>query len=420
MRRCRPWENGRLRAFVSRKFADRYVHPTHGKSCQTFLTLSKTIDATSSIHLIKQEKRVMLQRYIKSDNVKAWTQVLTTILPLALLWWAVPVSVEISYWLTAAVTVLMSLFCLRVFVLMHECGHGSLFRTQQLNRGVGFFLGVLAAMPQYVWSQHHDYHHATNGNWEKYRGPLTTPSVDEYAAMTPAQQRMYRYTRNIGMAPFGGFFYLIFNPRFTWIKGSIEFLIHILKSKIAQPSVSLKAHASAFQTRYWKNSKEYWHMFWNNLVLLSAWGLMCWVMGPTLFFTIYIISLSLAGGAGIVLFSVQHNFEHSHATDTKDWDYDTSAIEGTSFLIFPAWLNWFTANIAYHHVHHLSSKIPNYCLVACHNEYAHLFSEVTRVKLSEVYKASKYILWDAHAQRIISVAEFNQQQANKLAPVSVP
>jgi omega-6 fatty acid desaturase (delta-12 desaturase) len=72
----------------------------------------------------------------------------------------------------------------------------------------------------------------------------------------------------------------------------------------------------------------------------------------------------------------------------------------------PRWLNWFTANIAYHHIHHLSAKIPNYCLIRCHNEYRYLFSDVTRVKLSQVHKALKYILWDTRAQRIISVAEY--------------
>jgi len=110
-------------------------------------------------------------------------------------------SARISYWLTAAATLLISLFTLRVFALMHDCGHGSLFRTCWLNRSVGFALGVLSGMPQYVWSQHHNYHHATNGNWEKYRGPLTTLSVDEYAAMTEARQRMYRRTRSIAQHP---------------------------------------------------------------------------------------------------------------------------------------------------------------------------------------------------------------------------
>jgi len=363
----------------------------------------------SSIQLIKQQKQAIIRRHLNPDNVKGLTQVLTTLVPLALLWWAVVWSVDVSYWLTAAATGLLTLFTLRDLVLMHECGHGSLFRTPILNRIFGFFFGVVAGMPQYVWSQHHDFHHANNGNWEKYRGPLTTPSVDEYAAMTPGQQRLYRYTRSLAMAPLGGFVYLIFNPRFNWLKGSIGFLLHMAKRKLAQPRVSLKVHAAAFKPRYWNSTKEYWHMFWNNIVLLSIWALMSWAIGAGLFFTVYLISVSLAGGAGIALFTVQHNFEHAYATDSARWDYDTGAIEGTSFLILPQWLNWFTANIAYHHVHHLSAKIPNYCLVKCHEENAELFSSVTRVKLARIHAALTCLLWDVRAQRIISVAEYRQQ-----------
>ena len=363
----------------------------------------------SSIRRIKEQKRAIIRRHTQADNVKGLTQVLTTLASLALLWCVAVFSVDVSLWLTVAAVLLISLFTLRVFALMHECGHGSLFRTQWLNRAFGFLLGVVAGMPQYVWSQHHNYHHAHNGNWEKYRGPYTTLSVDEYAAMTEARQRMYRGKCSIAVAPFVGFIYLIFNPRFTWLKGSIGLVKHIVKGKAARQNLSIKAHAASFETRYWQSKKEYWHMFWNNVALLSIWVLMCWACGTVLFFTIYLISASLAGGAGIVLFTVQHNFKHAYASDGRHWDCDTGAIEGTSFLILPRWLNWFTANIAYHHIHHLSAKIPNYCLIGCHNEYRHLFSDVTRVKLSQVPKALKYILWDTRAQRIISVAEYRQQ-----------
>jgi acyl-lipid omega-6 desaturase (Delta-12 desaturase) len=146
----------------------------------------------------------------------------------------------------------------------------------------------------------------------------------------------------------------------------------------------------------------------NNVVLLSGWILMSWLIGPALFFSVYLVSVSLAGAGGIVLFTVQHNFKHSYASGDEGWDYETAAIEGTSFLILPGWLNWFTADIAYHHVHHLSARIPNYCLVRCHEENAHLFVDVTRVKLSEIPGALKYILWDRQARRIISVAEHGQ------------
>jgi len=363
----------------------------------------------SSIRRLKEEKRAIILRYSRADNVKGLTQVLTTLAPLALLWWIAVLNVHTSRWLTALAVLLIGLFALRAFVLMHECGHGSLFRTQWLNRACGFLLGVIAGMPQYVWSRHHNYHHAHNGDWDKYRGLYTTLSVGEYAAMTDAQQRLYRRKCSIAVAPFAGLIYVIFNPRFTWLKGSISLLIHIVRGKVAQPNLTIKALAASFETRYWQSKKEYWHMFWNNVALISIWVLMCWACGTVLFFTIYLISTSLAGGAGIVLFTVQHNFEHSYASDSRHWDYDTGAIEGSSFLILPRWLNWFTANIAYHHIHHLSAKIPNYCLISCHNEYQHLLRDVTRVKLSQVPKASKYILWDTRAQRIISVAQYRQQ-----------
>jgi omega-6 fatty acid desaturase (delta-12 desaturase) len=357
----------------------------------------------------KKYQQIIAAQYAQADNWRGLIQVVTALGSVAILWALALVSVAISYWLTAATVLLISLFTLRVFALMHECGHGSLFRSQWLNRAAGFLLGVVSGMPQYVWSQHHNYHHAHNGNWERYRGPYTTASVDEYAAMTGTQQRLYRYKCSVAVSPLVGFIYLILNPRLTWLKGTLELIGHVLKSKISDPTLSLKTIVAGFPARYWKSRKEYRHMLWNNVVLLSVWGLMCLVFGPLLFFTIYIASVSLAGAAGIVLFTVQHNFEHAYASDSKHWDYDTGALEGTSFLIMPRWLNWITANIAYHHIHHLSARIPNYRLSKCHDELRHLFSEVTRLKLSQVHKSLKFILWDTRAQRIISVAEYRQQ-----------
>jgi len=364
----------------------------------------------SSARILKEKKAALIVEHARAEDIRGLTQVLMTLALLALVWWAAVLSVNVSLWLTAAAVLLISLFSVRVFALMHECGHGSLFRTQRLNRAFGFLLGIVSGMPQYVWSRHHSFHHAHNGDWEKYRGPYTTLSVDEYAALTKGQQLIYRGKCSIALAPFVGFIYLIFNPRFTWLKGSIDMLRHVVRGKVAKPNLPIKVHAASFETRYWQSQRQYWHMFWNNVVLLSVWVLMLWAIGVMRFFSIYLISLSFAGGAGILLFTVQHNFEHSYASDSPHWDYEAGAIRGTSFLILPRWLNWFTANIGYHHIHHISSRIPNYRLVGCHNEYRHLFSEVTRIKLSQVPEALKYILWDARAQQIISVAEYLKQK----------
>jgi acyl-lipid omega-6 desaturase (Delta-12 desaturase) len=357
---------------------------------------------------LRRHKGAMIGRYAKSDDIKGLAQVCTTLVPFALLWWSAVRCAGISPWLAVVPLPLISLFTVRIFGLMHECGHGSLFRSRWLNPAVGFHLGVLSGMPQYVWSKHHAYHHAHNGNWDRYRGPYTTLSVDEYEALTRAQQRIYRTKCSLGAAPLVGFIYLIFNPRFTWLKGSIGLVIHTVRQKLAQPSVSLRAHAASYQTRYWKSSTEYRHMLWNNLALLGVWALMSWACGAAVFFSIYLLSVSIAGAVGIVLFTVQHNFEHSYASDNEHWDRDSGAIEGTSFLVLPRWLNWFTVNIGYHHIHHLSANIPNYRLAECHDEYQHLFSRVTRVKLHEVFCALNCILWDKRAQKIISVAEYRQ------------
>jgi len=358
---------------------------------------------------LRSSKQGIIRRHARADDVKAATQVLTTLACFALAWAAAVWSFGVSVWLTVAAGGVISLFTLRVFTLMHECGHRSLFRTQRLNRACGFLLGVLSGMPQYVWSKHHQFHHDHNGDWEVYRGPYATRSVQEYAAMTTRQRWMYRLKCHLAAAPVVGFVYLIFNPRFTWLKGTVQLGYHVLTRRITEPHLSMAQHAASFTTRYWQSDREYRHMAANNVVLLTLWALMCWAIGPVNFFAVYVASVSLAGGAGIVLFAVQHNFEHAYASGTEHWDRDAGAMYGTSFLILPRWLNWFTTNIAYHHVHHLSAQIPNYRLVSCHTENEGLFSDVTRLKLRHVRHALRYMLWDQQARRIISLAEYDRQ-----------
>jgi len=366
---------------------------------------------------LSREQCAMVGRYGKSDDWRGLAQIVTTFAPLALLWWAAVRLAAISPGLAILPLPFIILLLVRAFGLMHECGHGSLFRSRSLNRAFGFLLGVVSGMPQYVWSQHHNYHHAHNGDWEKYRGPYATLSVDEYAALTPARQRAYRCKCSVLAAPLAGFIYLIFTPRYTWLKGSIDLAIHTLKRKLSEPGTSLRVHAASHHSRFWKSSREYRSMLWNNVALLSAWVAMSAMCGTARFFAIYLVTLSIAGGAGIVLFTVQHNFKHSYASDSSHWNIDTGTIKGTTYLVLPRWLNWCTVNIGYHHVHHLSASIPNYHLAECHKEYEHLFSPVTRLHLHEVLGALKYILWDRDAQRIISVDEYLQRtRAPRVAP----
>jgi omega-6 fatty acid desaturase (delta-12 desaturase) len=342
---------------------------------------------------LKAEKRALIDTHARPDDLKASIQILNTLVPLAALWVVVS-AFSASLLVTGLLTMVMTLLLTRVFALMHDAGHGSLYRGKRQNQIAGFFLGVICGMPQYVWSQHHAFHHATNGNWAKYRGPFSVITVSEYGKLSENQQRRYRRARHIFVLPIAGFTYLLFNPRYTWLKGSLLLVVHLLRG----------ASRADFKTPYWATPLEYRHMSANNIVLLSVWAAMSWAIGPALFFTVYVISLSLAAAIGIILFTVQHNFEGSYASADEGWDYDNAVIEGTSFLVLPRWLNWVTADIAYHHVHHISATIPNYRLAAAHAHYEHLFGSVRRLRPGDVLTSLKCILWDEQGRRIVSVA----------------
>ena len=354
---------------------------------------------------LKASKRQIIERHVRPNDRKGLTMVLTTLLPVACLFYATLEAAEVSYWLSATMLLATSLFLIRAFVLMHECGHGSLFRSGRLNRAFGFVLGVFTGMPQYVWARHHQHHHATNGNWERYRGPLNVIRVHEYEVLTPGQKRRYRGARSIWMAPLAGLMYVIVNPRLNWLRGSFGWLLHVAMGKVRQPGRELKALASEFISPHWASAKEYQHMCLNSCMVLGLWVAISWLDGSGLFVAAHIISASLAGAAGIVIFAVQHNFDHAYASGDAGWDYDRAVLEGTSFLTLPPWLNWFTANIGYHHIHHLSARIPNYCLVDCHEEFAHLFVGVRRIGLAQIPGELRCMLWDAPGARIVSVAQ---------------
>lgn len=357
----------------------------------------------TSTEKVKAATPAIVNKYSGRSNRKAFVQILNTLGPYFLLFYLAIKSVSISYWLTAACVIVLSFFILRIFVLMHDCGHKSLFKTPLLNTVAGFITGVITGMPQYVWSEHHNYHHRTNGNWEKYRGPLGTLSLNEYEQLSPSRKKIYTYFRNIMLAPLGAFMYFIFNPRVNWLAGSLKFGLNVMLRKIKHPRESLKKIIAEQESRVWKTGREYLHMMLNNIVLLSIWAAACWYFGAIVFFSIYIISLSFAGAAGLIIFTVQHNFEGSYASNTEHCDYYRAAMEGTSFLTLPKWINWFCADIVYHHIHHLSAGIPNYNLARCHKEYAYLFEDVKRITFRDIAKSFTFIIWDEDNQRIISI-----------------
>ena len=157
-------------------------------------------------------------------------------------------------------------------------------------------------------------------------------------------------------------------------------------------------------------------MFFNNIVLLSLWYLLLVTAGPLAFCTVYLISVSLAGGVGIALLTVQHNFDNASASRAENWDCDRGTIDGTSFLVLPGWLNWVTANIGYHHIHHLSAAIPGYRLSRAHVQFEHLFTPVRRITLWEIPSQLKCLLWDNHTQRIVCASEHRRSKLSAATP----
>lgn len=347
--------------------------------------------------------RKKLPPFFQKSNAIATRQVLLTLIPFALLWVAYVYLIKVSYWYAVPIVVVVSFFILRMFVLMHDCGHGSLFKSQRVNNIVGFALGVLTGMPQFVWSKSHAFHHKTNGDWVKYGGVFNIMTTNQYAKLCKKKQRNYRLARHPAILSLAGFFYVLFNPRFNWILGNITMLAKIIRPLLTLNFSKSIETARKWETKYWKAKKDYLHMTYNNIVLIPIWIIMCMTIGTGEFFLLYVTSVSLAGSMGILFFAIQHNFEDAYATDTAQVNHYKAALEGTSMLVLPKVLNWFTADIAYHHVHHLSTAIPNYRLKACHKEYEDLFAGVKRIYLSELFTTFDYKLWDPEKQKVVAV-----------------
>ena len=312
-----------------------------------------------------------LKPFSNRSNARALIQIGNTLIPYGLLWWLMLQASEISLWLTPPFLIILSLFSLRSFSLMHDCGHGSLFETARLNRIFGFLLGVVNAIPQLSWSIDHAYHHKTNGDWERYRGVADFLSVDEFQKLSLKEQKTYATTHHPLMAIPGGFYYLAIKPR-------LDLLVGLISPK----------------NRMWGSREELHDLCLSNLFSLIAVACLGWWIGFGLFLSLYSVILGLTASSLIYVFYVQHIFESSYANPSQGWSPMRGALEGSSLLILPPLLQWFTANIGFHNIHHLCERIPNYNLEACHKSNQHLLQNVPTLTLGTMLKSSKFLLWD--------------------------
>lgn len=338
-----------------------------------------------------------LEAYRKSDNRRALFQAISTLAPMAALWWLVPqvaAGQPLERLLLLPILVLLVLFSSRSFSLMHDCGHRSLFASRWLNQFFGFVFGVVNGIPEHPWSRGHAYHHNHNGNWDRYRGPSALLSLDQFRALSPLNQRLYAISRHPLMLLPGGFFYLVIKPRISLILALVDRISSRLKGPNAAPA-----------KRYQPTQAELADLVANNVLVLASWWAMGQWLGVGLFWSCYAIVMTFSAAIFICIFFVQHNYPGSYASGNEGWSYLEGAVAGSSNLELPWILNWFSADIAFHSIHHLCERIPNYRLRQCHERNAHLLTAAKRLTLSDIPGCFSYILWDSKDHRLISLAE---------------
>ncbi|WP_413296407.1 fatty acid desaturase [Synechococcus sp. MIT S9452] len=361
-----------------------------------------TITKTQQAKQLPRRIDFELAAYMASDDRIALWQIISTVLPIIAISIALGITTQSlsaqTLALSAALFVLLVLFLSRSFSLMHDCGHQSLFRSKSANRIAAFSLSLIHGMPHHPWSRGHAFHHKHNGNWDRYRGPSALITRQKFDQKTDSSKRLYKTLRHPLLLFPGGFFYLIVKPRATLLLGLFEFSLHSIRGCLkdigAGQHPDFGAIAASHKSSFFYTKGEAIDTTLNTICVALLWWWAGSAIGYVHFWVLYFFVMSTSAALMIAVFFIQHNFPGSYASSEEDWSYFKGALEGSSFLQMPALLNWFTADIAYHHIHHLSERIPNYRLSQCHQANLHLLDGVRRLRLSEISTCFSLILWD--------------------------
>ena len=317
----------------------------------------------------KQDWQQVISKYDKPDIARSIWQIVNSLVPYIILWYLMYLSLDISYWITLALAFLAAGFLVRMFIIFHDCGHGSFFRTKKANKIVGTILGSLVFTPYERWHNDHAVHHTTVGNLDKRgRGDVWTLTAEEYSELSKRERLIYRLYRNpfilFGIGPFMLFV--------VWFRFTRKKLNPVEKRSVYITNLILLVYITG-------------------LVLLIGWKAFLLIQLPV----IYIATL-----AGVWLFYLQHQFEDVIWLRQDEWDYKKMALEGSSYLKFPRILQWFSGNIGFHHIHHLSPRIPNYNLQRCHFENE-MFHNIKPVTFMPSIRTIGLSLWDESRGRLI-------------------
>ena len=315
-------------------------------------------------------------KYQQPSAWRALWQIINTVIPYAALWYLMYVCVPISWWLVVPLAILAGGLLVRVFIIFHYCGHGSFFKSSAANDAVGLLAGVLTFTPYYHWRWEHAIHHSSAGDLDRRgTGDVWTMTVQEYLEASRWKKFAYRLARN-------PFILFVIAPLFLFL--------------IRQRFPSSKA-----------SRRERHSVYAMNLAILGVALMLIWTFGFKAYLLIQLIILMVAGGAGVWMFYVQHQFEDVYWERGENWDYTAAALQGSSFYKLPRILQWFSGNIGFHHIHHLSPRIPNYNLEKCHQADP-LFQQVKPITMFSSLKSFTYRLWDEKGRRLVGYGHIRQ------------
>ena len=336
----------------------------------------RSIDtAPADDRIAARRLREIAQRYRRPSLPRSLGQLGSTVLPLLALNALMYASLSVSYWLTLALAVPTAGFVVRLFIIQHDCGHGSFFGSRRLNDTVGRLCSMLTFAPYGHWRRQHAGHHGIwcnldrrNSGADIYSSCLT---VAEYAAMSPWRRWLYR---------------LALHP--------------VVANLLLPPIVFLFVYRVPFDTptNWWR---EHVSVHATNLALAGLVVVGGLVLGFGAVAAVQLPIIATAAIVGVWLFSVQHRFETTLWARQETWDAVTAAMHGSSYLALPAVLRWFTGNIGYHHIHHLDPRIPNYRLRDCHREVAAVIEPLPALTLGRALRGVRCKLWDEdHGQMV--------------------
>jgi len=325
--------------------------------------------------------RALLAPYKQASWRSALVQLANTALPFGLLWYLMYRSLGVSYLLTLALAVPAAFLFVRLFIFQHDCGHGAFFPARWANNALGAALGVCSLVPYGYWRRTHAIHHANAGNLdERELGDIHTLTVAEYRALSPLGRFGYRlYRHPLVLFGVGPAYQFILKHRFPW---DIP----------------------------WSWKREWRSVVATDFALAGVvWG-MASLVGLRPFLLVHLPITLIAGAIGVWLFYVQHQFEETYWDHQGAWSFFRAGAHGSSFYDLPPILHWATANIGYHHIHHLSSQIPNYRLAACMRDNREL-QDVTRLSVRDSLRCARLKLWDEERRALVSFADLATRSA---------